>query len=60
MFVLTDDDNIAALATYEAGGGRVASRNVMLEWDFGRFDRSERVWSAVPHGLARRATISVW
>jgi ribosomal protein S18 acetylase RimI-like enzyme len=34
MFVLTDDDNVAGLATYEAAGGRFASRNVMLDWDF--------------------------
>jgi ribosomal protein S18 acetylase RimI-like enzyme len=33
MFVLTDDDNVAGLATYEAAGGRFASRNVMLDWD---------------------------
>jgi ribosomal protein S18 acetylase RimI-like enzyme len=34
MFVLTDDDNVAALATYEAAGGRIASRNVMVDWEF--------------------------
>jgi ribosomal protein S18 acetylase RimI-like enzyme len=34
MWVLTDDDNVAALATYRAAGGREAARNVMLDWDF--------------------------
>jgi ribosomal protein S18 acetylase RimI-like enzyme len=34
MWVLTDDDNIAALMTYRAAGGREASRNVLLDWDF--------------------------
>jgi ribosomal protein S18 acetylase RimI-like enzyme len=34
MFVLTDDDNVAALATYRGAGGGKESRNVMLEWDF--------------------------
>lgn len=34
MFVLADDDNVAALATYRSSGGREASRNVMLDWDF--------------------------
>jgi ribosomal protein S18 acetylase RimI-like enzyme len=33
MFVLTDDDNRAALATYQAAGGvREADRLVMLNW----------------------------
>ena len=34
MFVLTDDDNAAALATYRRGGGREASRSVMIDWEF--------------------------
>jgi ribosomal protein S18 acetylase RimI-like enzyme len=35
MFVLTDDDNHAALRTYAAAGGqRVSSTEVMLEWRF--------------------------
>jgi hypothetical protein len=33
MFVLTDDDNEAALATYRATGTREESRHVMLDWD---------------------------
>ena len=33
MFVLTDDDNVAALATYRSAGGAKASRQLMLEWD---------------------------
>ncbi len=33
MFVLADDDNVAARATYRSAGGREASRPVMLEWD---------------------------
>ncbi|HEY6781294.1 MAG TPA: GNAT family N-acetyltransferase [Thermoleophilaceae bacterium] len=33
MWVLADDDNEAALATYRSAGGKVASRPVMLEWD---------------------------
>jgi ribosomal protein S18 acetylase RimI-like enzyme len=34
MFVLTDEDNVAALATYRSAGGGKASPNLMLEWDF--------------------------
>jgi len=35
MFVLTDDDNDAALATYRSAGSRGSeSRHVMLDWDF--------------------------
>jgi aminoglycoside 3-N-acetyltransferase I len=33
MFVFTDDDNVAALATYRRAGAREASRPVMLDWD---------------------------
>jgi ribosomal protein S18 acetylase RimI-like enzyme len=32
MWVLTDEDNAAALATYRGGGGGQESRNVMLTW----------------------------
>ena len=32
MWVLTDDDNAAALATYESAGGGSRSPQVMLEW----------------------------
>jgi ribosomal protein S18 acetylase RimI-like enzyme len=34
MFVLTDDDNEAALATYARAGGGGHSRSVMVEWEF--------------------------
>jgi ribosomal protein S18 acetylase RimI-like enzyme len=34
MFVLTDDDNAAALATYRSAGAGDASPQVMLDWDF--------------------------
>ena len=34
MFVLTDDDNVAARATYSSAGGRETSRSLMLDWDF--------------------------
>jgi ribosomal protein S18 acetylase RimI-like enzyme len=35
MWVLTDDDNTAALATYANGGGsRDESEHVMFSWDF--------------------------
>jgi ribosomal protein S18 acetylase RimI-like enzyme len=37
MFVLTDDDNVAALATYHRAGGREASLQLMLEWEFRSF-----------------------
>ena len=36
LWVLTDDDNVAALATYRAAGAGKDSPNVMLEWDFRR------------------------
>jgi ribosomal protein S18 acetylase RimI-like enzyme len=35
MWVLADDDNDAALATYRAAGGRPTSRPVMIDWDLG-------------------------
>jgi ribosomal protein S18 acetylase RimI-like enzyme len=34
MFVLVDDDNAAALATYRSAGAGKASPQVMLDWDF--------------------------
>jgi ribosomal protein S18 acetylase RimI-like enzyme len=34
MFVFTDDNNAAALATYHGAGAREASSQLMLEWDF--------------------------
>lgn len=33
MFVLVDDDNDVALATYAAAMGKIASRPVMIEWE---------------------------
>jgi ribosomal protein S18 acetylase RimI-like enzyme len=35
MWVLTDDDNEAALATYTSAGGS-RSEQVMLDWEWGR------------------------
>jgi ribosomal protein S18 acetylase RimI-like enzyme len=35
MFVFTDDDNAAARATYRSAGAGEASRQLMLEWNFG-------------------------
>lgn len=34
MWVLTDDDNAAALATYAAAGGTRESTSVLLSWKF--------------------------
>ncbi len=34
MWVLTDDDNHAARATYSRAGGRTSSRQLMIDWDF--------------------------
>ena len=34
MWVLTDDDNAAALATYEGTGADEKSTHVMLTWNF--------------------------
>jgi ribosomal protein S18 acetylase RimI-like enzyme len=36
MFVFADHDNEAALATYEAAGGRRVSQPFMLEWAYRR------------------------
>jgi ribosomal protein S18 acetylase RimI-like enzyme len=36
MFVLTDDDNVAARATYSGAGGVDPSPQLMLSWSFGR------------------------
>ena len=33
MWVLTDDDNTAALAAYDSAGGRRTSSSRMLEWE---------------------------
>lgn len=39
VWVLTDTDNVAALATYEgAGGTRTVAPQVMLEWELGERD----------------------
>jgi ribosomal protein S18 acetylase RimI-like enzyme len=35
MWVLTDDDNDAALATYRRAGAAEPTRHVMLDWTFG-------------------------
>jgi ribosomal protein S18 acetylase RimI-like enzyme len=43
MFVFTDDDNAAAVATYHRAGAREHSSQLMLEWDFrGDVSRSKR------------------
>jgi hypothetical protein len=43
MWVLTEDDNHAALATYHAAGGARESESVMVSWEFSRNgDRAER------------------
>jgi ribosomal protein S18 acetylase RimI-like enzyme len=34
MFVFTDDNNTAARGTYQRAGGREATWQIMLEWDF--------------------------
>jgi hypothetical protein len=34
MWVLTDADNAAALATYRAAGADESKSQVMLDWDF--------------------------
>jgi hypothetical protein len=35
MWVLTEDDNEAAVATYHRAGGAAPSGHVMIEWLFG-------------------------
>jgi ribosomal protein S18 acetylase RimI-like enzyme len=35
MWVLTDDDNVAALATYRGAGAGASEPTVMLTWTFG-------------------------
>jgi ribosomal protein S18 acetylase RimI-like enzyme len=35
MWVLTDDDNVAARKTYERAGARGSSSHVVFEWSFG-------------------------
>ena len=35
MWVLTDDDNVAARKTYERAGARGSSSHLMLDWTFG-------------------------
>lgn len=42
MFVLTDDENVAARTTYGRAGGREASRSLMLEWDFRQAREQDR------------------
>ena len=34
MWVLTDDDNVAAMAAYRAAGGAVGDTSRMLSWEF--------------------------
>jgi hypothetical protein len=34
MFVLTDEDNAAAMATYRSAGGKPESAGVMFAWDW--------------------------
>jgi len=36
MWVLTDDDNVAARTTYERAGAQGSSSHLMLDWSFGR------------------------
>lgn len=36
MWVLADDDNVAAAATYSKAGGQIESRPIMFSWDFER------------------------
>jgi ribosomal-protein-alanine N-acetyltransferase len=42
MWVLTDDDNTAALATYRAAGGAVGDTSRQLSWEFSDEDRDGR------------------
>ena len=42
MWVLTDDDNIAAMATYRAAGGAVGDTSRLISWEFSDEDRDGR------------------
>ena len=42
MYVLVDDDNEAAVATYASAGGHVTSRPVMIDWDLTRREPGNR------------------
>jgi len=42
MFVFTDDDNAAALATYDRAGAGDTSLQLMLEWNFHDTSQDER------------------
>lgn len=42
MWVLTDDDNIAAIATYRAAGCAVGDTSRPLSWEFSDEDRDGR------------------
>ena len=42
MYVLVDDDNKAAVATYASAGGHVTSRPLMIDWKLGRRDPGKR------------------
>jgi len=42
MWVLTDDDNAAAMAAYRGAGGIVGETSRMLSWDFSDEGRGER------------------
>jgi ribosomal protein S18 acetylase RimI-like enzyme len=42
MWVLTDDDNAAAMAAYRGAGGIVGETSRLLSWDFSVEDRGER------------------
>jgi ribosomal protein S18 acetylase RimI-like enzyme len=39
MWVLTDDDNEAAVATYRSGGAEREGPHAMFEWTFGPSER---------------------
>lgn len=43
MWVLTDDDNAAAIAAYRAAGGIVGDTSRLLSWEFSGEDRGERL-----------------
>ena len=48
MWVLTDHDNDAALATYRSSGTTAESSHVMLTWDAPRLMRMRGTWYIVP------------